>query len=76
MLKCQYCEKDLKNQGAKNLHERKCAKNPNRVVDISKNECGKGGMHEWRLLNKNIVAEKTASLYGMKEVCEKCTEVR
>jgi hypothetical protein len=83
-LKCQYCNKPLKNQGAKNLHELKCKNNPANVEgeknDKKKKEeslgtCEKGGQHNFRLLNPKNPKELQAIRGGYTEVCTKCQEL-
>jgi hypothetical protein len=80
-IKCQYCNKELKNQGAKNLHELKCKSNPkNKEQEDNGNKnkkgaCEKGGDHDMRLLNPRVKAERAAINDGYSEVCRKCGEL-
>lgn len=80
MLKCQFCGRDLKNQGSKNLHERACIKNPKNNEDESpedepkknnKQECN----HKLVLLDSHYASQKRAINDGYSAVCLKCKEL-
>jgi hypothetical protein len=83
MLKCQYCGRDLKNQGSKNLHERACVKNPKNDEDESPEEQPKKGNEEKKLgckhtlilLDNRYASQKRAINDGYSAVCLKCKEL-
>jgi hypothetical protein len=75
-LKCQYCDRELKNQGAKNLHERACKENPKNDdnkenIKDNKEKC----KHNLILLNENIKCQKRAINDGFTVYCLKCKEL-
>jgi hypothetical protein len=72
MLNCQYCNRELKNQGAKNLHERKCEKNPNRVIEKEKPKVHKC---KFRFLNPKNKDEAYAISLGYTKICVECSEI-
>jgi predicted secreted protein len=67
---CSFCKKELKHQGAKNLHEKKCKENP-------ANKGGTGHEHTWRFLNAKNPGEKRAIDEGYYRICtdKKCDEM-
>jgi len=80
MLKCQYCDRDLKTQGAKNLHERACKNNPQN----STNEIPTGNSsffvkcdhnNKIILLNPNDRNQKRAIDDGYSAFCSKCKDL-
>jgi hypothetical protein len=64
--KCKYCGKELKNQGAVNLHELKCPQKP------GVKECPP---HDWRFLSPKVEKERRAIADGYSKVCKKCDEL-
>jgi len=76
MLKCSYCNRDLKNQGAKNLHERACEKNPENSQNKTKPFTNKPQhIHEFILLNERIPAQRKAIKDGFTIYCKTCNEL-
>lgn len=80
MTKCDFCSKEFKNQGSKNLHEYWCPKNPKLLEhqkkadqkdqnnSTSKGEC----IHELVILNGNNANQKKAIADGYSAYCKKC----
>jgi len=77
MLKCSFCQREVKNQGAKNLHERACQKNPanneNKTEDKTTNK--PQHIHEFILLNPLIASHKKAIEGGYNIYCKTCKEL-
>jgi hypothetical protein len=85
MKTCPICQKELKHQGALNLHQWSCnlkngAKQLNAVAveKISETELAvKECVHNFRFLNLNAPLEKKAYFEGQyKEVCGTCQTLR
>lgn len=80
-MQCKYCGKELKNQGALNLHERRCEKNPDRIIQVKVSEL-RGRKtedscdHEWHKLNRSIPAQAAAAMDGYHDYCIRCKELR
>jgi hypothetical protein len=73
MLYCQFCNRELKNQGSKNLHERACIKNPKN--QDKKNNEGLKCLHNLVTLNKHNKIHQKAILDGYTVYCSKCKEL-
>ena len=84
MTKCDFCGKEFKNQGSKNLHEYWCDKNPilnahQNKADLKKSDLTKNGInkssecqHEMVILNGNNAYQKKAINDGYSAYCKKC----
>lgn len=78
-MNCQFCGRELKNQGAKNLHERKCAENPANKGEQNehKNDNSKPHKCSFRFLNPSKPDERKAINLGYTKICKDtdCEEV-
>jgi len=77
MLKCNFCNREVKNQGAKNLHERACTKNPANNENKNENKVISSPTHEHKfiLLNPNISTHRKAIADGFNIYCTICNEL-
>jgi predicted membrane protein len=85
MTKCDFCGKEFKNQGSKNLHMYWCPKNPKleehqKKADIKNEDLTKNGInknngeckHEMIILNANNANQAKAIKDGYSAYCKKC----
>jgi hypothetical protein len=72
MKKCDLCGKELKHQGALNIHRIHCERKHLKQELATAKSCE----HSYRLLNLSNAAERQANLQGYEEVCVKCQELR
>lgn len=72
MKKCSICGKELKHQGALNIHTIHCERRQYKAQNTGEKACE----HEYRLLSSNNAVEGVAITQGFGEVCKKCQELR
>lgn len=85
MTKCDFCGKEFKNQGSKNLHMYWCQKNPKLLdhqhkADIKNEDITKKGIaknegecqHEMVVLNGHNANQQKAIKDGYSAYCKKC----
>lgn len=75
MKKCSICGKELKHQGALNIHLIHCERRQLKA-QAGQQQQEKECQHEYRLLSGNVAAEAAAIKQGYGEVCKTCQELR
>lgn len=76
MKKCDLCGKELKHQGALNIHKIHCERRQLKAAAGQQQEQPKTCQHEYRLLSGNVAIEAEAIKQGYGEVCKVCQELR
>lgn len=83
MKTCPLCQKELKHQGALNMHMYHCKmKNGSKTENLKTVKATEEGLlveackHEYRFLNLNAPIERIAYGENYKEVCKSCQELR
>ena len=75
MKKCDICGKELKHQGALNIHKIHCERRQLKAA-ASQQKQEEKCTHEYRLLSGNVAQEAAAIKQGYGEVCKICQELR